>query len=42
MTDPVVLSQVLTNLLQNAARFTPRGFLCLQCTEEADECGIHA
>ena len=34
VTDPVMLTQILINLLQNAARFTQHGYVCLQCVEE--------
>lgn len=33
VTDPIMLEQILINLLQNAARFTKQGFVCLQCIE---------
>jgi len=34
MMDEVMLTQVLLNLLQNAARFTTHGFVCVRCTVE--------
>ena len=34
MMDEVMLTQVLLNLLQNAARFTTQGFVCVRCTVE--------
>ena len=33
VTDPIMLEQILINLLQNAARFTQHGYVCLQCIE---------
>ena len=33
VTDPIMLKQILINLLQNAARFTQTGYVCLQCFE---------
>ena len=32
MTDGLMLMQVLLNLMQNAARFTKQGFVCVRCT----------
>ena len=32
MMDEVMLMQVLLNLMQNAARFTTQGFVCVRCT----------
>jgi signal transduction histidine kinase/CheY-like chemotaxis protein len=32
--DEVMLTQVLLNLMQNAARFTTQGFVCVRCTLE--------
>ena len=34
MMDEVMLTQVLLNLMQNAARFTTQGFVCVSCTVE--------
>ena len=34
MTDGLMLMQVLLNLMQNAARFTKQGFVCVRCTAE--------
>ena len=34
MTDGLMLMQVLLNLMQNAARFTRQGFVCVRCTAE--------
>ena len=34
MMDEVMLTQVLLNLMQNAARFTTQGFVCVRCTVE--------
>ena len=43
MMDEVMLMQVLLNLLQNAARFTTQGFVCVRCTvEPAPDGGISA
>ena len=34
MTDQMMLMQVLLNLMQNAARFTKQGFVCVRCSVE--------
>ena len=34
MTDGLMLTQVLLNLMQNAARFTRTGFVCVRCRAE--------
>ena len=34
MTDGLMLTQVLLNLMQNAARFTKQGFVCVRCRAE--------
>ena len=43
MMDEVMLTQVLLNLMQNAARFTTQGFVCVRCTvEQAPGGGLSA
>jgi CheY-like chemotaxis protein len=43
MMDEIMLMQVLLNLMQNAARFTTQGFVCVRCTmEQAPGGGISA
>ena len=43
MMDGLMLMQVLLNLMQNAARFTNQGFVCLRCTaEHAPGGGLYA
>ena len=34
MMDEIMLMQILLNLMQNAARFTTQGFVCVRCTVE--------
>ena len=43
MMDEIMLMQVLLNLMQNAARFTTQGFVCVRCTvEQAPGGGLSA
>ena len=43
LTDELMLMQVLLNLMQNAARFTKQGFVCVRCSvEQSSDGGVSA